>query len=162
MSDNDNHFEPTDITFSIRIAATPDVVFPYLSERALLAEWIGITAETQPEPGGVFALDADYEFVRGEFVVIDPPNRVVFTWGKDGSAVMPAGSTTVEIVLVADGPNTVVELTHSGLPASQLAQHQEGWPIVIGRLGTAVRADTDAGGGPGSDLNRSDGRAVTR
>jgi uncharacterized protein YndB with AHSA1/START domain len=123
------------LTATVRIAAPPTAVFPYLTDPALLAQWFGDATGTVPEPGGVFALDIDGGgSSRGQFVTIDPPNRVVFTWGIPGSAVLQPGSTTVEIVLTPDGPDTIVELTHRDLPPTQLASHQSGWARLLDRL----------------------------
>lgn len=112
---------------SVRISAPPAVVFPYLIDSSLMIQWIGTWADLHPEPGGVFALDVGGTSVRGQFVEIEPPNRVVFTWGVPNDDALPEASTTVEIVLRADGPDTIVELTHRGLTAEQRQSHRSGW-----------------------------------
>ncbi len=120
------------LTATIRIAAPPTAVFPYLTDPLLLARWIGDATGSVAEPGGVFALAiGNSKPVRGEFVTIDPPKRIVFTWGVPGSDVLPPGSTTVEIVLTPDGPDTFVELTHRDLPHSELASHKAGWASLL-------------------------------
>jgi uncharacterized protein YndB with AHSA1/START domain len=123
---------------SVRIAAPPAEVFPYFVDPALLVQWIGDRADLRPESGGIFAVDMGNTPVRGQFVVVDPPNRVVFTWGVAGSEVLPVGSTTVEIVLTADGPDTIVELTHRDLPPDERPKHGAGWTARLSHLG--VRA----------------------
>ncbi len=119
---------------SVRIAAPPDVVFPYFTDPALATKWIAERADLDARPGGVFAIDVRGNPARGTFVEVDPPRRVVFTWGVEGEAGMPPGSTTVEVVLAADGADTVVTLTHHDLPESFRASHQEGWPEMLGLL----------------------------
>jgi uncharacterized protein YndB with AHSA1/START domain len=69
---------------------------------------------------------------------VEPPDRVVFSWGIPGSDVLPAGSSTVEIQLRADGDETVVQLFHRGLPPDQMPNHRAGWTAFLGRLGQAV------------------------
>jgi uncharacterized protein YndB with AHSA1/START domain len=133
------------LTASVRIGAPPADVFPYFVDPALLTQWIGEWADLHPEPGGVFALDFTNTPVRGEYVEIDPPRRVVFTWGVAGNDSLPPGSTTVEVVLTADGPDTVVELFHHGLPAGERDGHLKGWTIMLGRL---ARLPRWAGPGP--------------
>ena len=59
---------------------------------------------------------------------------MVFTWGVPGRDSLPPGSTTVEIVLTADGPDTVVELFHHDLPAEEFDSHLEGWIAKLDRL----------------------------
>ena len=53
---------------------------------------------------------------RGEFVELDPPHRLVFTWGWQDNPVVPPGSTTVEVTLQAIDDGTLVRLVHRGLP----------------------------------------------
>jgi uncharacterized protein YndB with AHSA1/START domain len=122
------------LTASVRIAAPPATVFPYLVDPTLIVQWIGNWADLSPVPGGIFALDIDKTPVRGEFLEVEPPHRVVFTWGVPGRDVMPPGSTTVEIVLTADGAETVVELFHYGLPAEERPGHLDGWTRMLARL----------------------------
>lgn len=119
---------------SVRIDAPPSEVFPYLVDSALIVQWIGERAELRPEPGGVFAVDIEGGAVRGEFVVVEPPHRVVFTWGLEGSEQLPAGSTRVEIILTPDGDGTVVDLIHRDLPGDQRAAHEAGWTRLLGVL----------------------------
>lgn len=120
-----NDAEPLKV--SVRIQAAPAVVFPYLIDSSLIIQWIGTRADLDPEPGGTFAIDINGTQVRGQFVLVEPPNRVVFTWGVAHDDELPEGSTTVEIVLRADGPDTIVELTHRGLTREQSRSHRSGW-----------------------------------
>ncbi len=128
------------VTATITIAAPPATVFPYFTDPALLVQWIGDTAHLAPEPGGLFALDMGDTRVRGAYVTVDPPNRVVFTWGVLDSDTLPAGSTTVEILLTADGEQTIVELTHRNLPVDWRARHRDGWTRNLGVLEQKVHA----------------------
>jgi uncharacterized protein YndB with AHSA1/START domain len=66
--------------------------------------------------------------------VFQPPQRVVFTWGVAGKDSLPPGSTTVEIVLTADGPGTLVEQSHHDLPAEEFDGHLTGWTAMLDRL----------------------------
>jgi uncharacterized protein YndB with AHSA1/START domain len=122
---------------SIRIAAKPDEVFPYLTDAALMVRWMGDWVDLDPEPGGTFAVDFEGVPVRGEYRVVEPPRRVVFTWGAPGSAV-PPGSSTVEITLEPDGDGTLLQLVHRDLPPEEAPRHGEGWehylPLLAGTL----------------------------
>ncbi len=98
---------------------------------------MGVRAELDPREGGAFRIDVDGEhFASGEYREVDPPHRLVMTWGWDGDPEVAPGSTTVEITLVEDGPGTLLRLRHSGLPSEQQrASHREGWRMYIGKLG---------------------------
>jgi uncharacterized protein YndB with AHSA1/START domain len=88
---------------------------------------------------------------RGEFREIDPPRRVVFTWGWEGHPAVPPGSSTVEIDLAPDGEGTLLRLTHRRLPDEEIEQHAHGWDHFLPRLATAA-----PGGDPGPDpMSRS-------
>jgi uncharacterized protein YndB with AHSA1/START domain len=122
------------LTATVRISATPAEVFPYFTDPELMVQWIGEWADLDAEPGGSFALDINKTPVRGHYVEIDPPRRVVFTWGVAGNDRLPPGSTTVEVVLTADQGATVVELFHHDLPADDFPGHLDGWTDMLARL----------------------------
>jgi len=87
--------------------------------------------------------------VRGEYVAVEPPHRVVFTWGFEGSTDLPPGSSTVEITLHADGDGTIVRLRHDRLPTdASREQHAIGWRHYVEKLAVVV-----AGGDPGPGWN---------
>lgn len=122
------------------IRASPEVVFPYFTDPALIVTWIGDRAELDPQPGGVFALDMGEVLARGVYVTVDPPYRVVFTWGIPGDETLPAGGSTVEVVLTPDGDDTMVVLTHRGLHPRRLGDHRAGWEERLGRLASSTMA----------------------
>jgi uncharacterized protein YndB with AHSA1/START domain len=141
-------------TTSVRIAAAPTDVFPYLTDSKLMVEWMGEWAGLEPEPGGAFAVDINGVPIRGEYVAVDPPHRVVFTWGVAGNDALRAGSTTVEITLTADGDDTLLELVHSDLPPDEVARHAEGWSHFLPRL-TIIAAGGDPGPDPWADTTNA-------
>ncbi|MGR6318233.1 SRPBCC family protein [Micromonospora soli] len=120
------------------IKAPPEVVFPYLTDPALIVKWIGVRAELDPQPGGVFSLDMGDVVARGAYITVEPPYRVVFTWGIPGNDALPPGESTVEVVLTPDGDDTMVVLTHRGLPSTLIDVHRAGWEHRLGRLGVAA------------------------
>jgi uncharacterized protein YndB with AHSA1/START domain len=133
-------------TASVRIDAPPADVFLYLTDPVLIVRWMGDWAELDPNPGGKFVLDINGVPIRGEYLVVEPPRRVVFTWGAAGSDVLPPGSSTVEILLHPDGDGTLVELAHRDLPRDELDRHEVGWGHFLSRLAIA-----GAGADPGPD-----------
>jgi uncharacterized protein YndB with AHSA1/START domain len=134
----------------IRVEAEPHVVFSFFTDPEKMVRWMGIGATLDPRPGGVFSLNtaADY-FIAGEFVVVEPHNRIVFTWGfgdlPGEENPFPPGSSTVEVELVPDGEATIVRVTHR-VPAQLTSFHELGWENYLGRLAIVA-----AGGDPGPD-----------
>jgi uncharacterized protein YndB with AHSA1/START domain len=123
--------EPPIVT-SVWIDATPDHVFPFFTDPARLTQWLGHTAELDPVPGGRFAVDINERLVRGSYLEVQPPHRVVFSWGDAGSAELPP--SRVEVDLEAAGHRTKVTLRHHGLSGKERVDHARGWPVVLERL----------------------------
>ena len=133
----------------VRIDAPADVIFKFFIDPAHMVRWMGVAADLDARPGGVFRVNVTGQDVaRGEYVEVSPNERVVFTWGweGEGNPVRP-GSSTVEVTLEPDGPATLVRLRHLGLPGGPSDRHADGWDHYMGRLVVAAAAG-DAGPDP--------------
>ena len=124
------------LEISQRIEAPPEIVFSYLTDSARFVKWMGVGAELDPRPGGRYRIDVDGQHVAsGEYREIDPPRRLVMSWGWEGHPTMPPGSTTVEITLTRDRDATLLRLRHLGLPdAAERRQHADGWKRYVHQL----------------------------
>jgi uncharacterized protein YndB with AHSA1/START domain len=142
--------ETTSVEREIAIAASPETVWKFLVDPDRATRWMGQTASLDPRPGGTYRVDVVPDnTASGKFVEVDPPRRLVFTWGWEGHAASPVlpGSTTVEIDLVPDGDGTVLRFLHRGLPdAEAVKAHAHGWDHYLERLVVCAR-----GGDPGPD-----------
>ena len=98
---------------------------------------MGVGAELDPRPGGRYRIVIDgANAAAGEYRELDPPHRLVMTWGWENNETVPPGSTTVEITLRPDGPGTVLRLRHFGLPTEDTRrQHTGGWQLYMRQLG---------------------------
>ena len=137
------------VTGQIRVEASRETIFPFLIEPEKMIRWMGLQAQAEAEPGGLYRVVVnDANTARGEFVEIDPPNKVIFTWGwEEAGASVSAGESTVEISLEEDGDATLVRLTHVGLPTEESRKrHAHGWHHYMPRL-----AEVAAGRDPGPD-----------
>ncbi|RPI12201.1 MAG: hypothetical protein EHM63_00085 [Actinobacteria bacterium] len=138
-----------DLVREIMIDATPETIWPYLTQAEKHIEWDGTEAELDARPGGVYrVLVAGQYQAAGEFVEVVPMKKIVYTfgWDQEGNPIKP-GSTRVEITLAAEGGKTRLRLVHSGLPADAVSDHTNGWDHYLERL--AIRA---TGGDPGPDV----------
>jgi uncharacterized protein YndB with AHSA1/START domain len=104
--------------------------------------WMGARAQLDPRPGGHFRIDVDgTHFASCEYREVEPPHRVVMSWGWESDPNVPPGSTTVEITLTEDGDGTLLRLRHSGLPSdASRSTHKNGWVMYTGHLRTLVGA----------------------
>lgn len=125
-------------TASVDIAAPPDVVFRYLTTPEGMTAWMGQHARLEPVAGGAFEVDIAGSAIRGEYVEVVPPHRVVVSWGVAGSEELPPGSSSVTFSLVATPDGTRVDLHHRGLPDVLLAGHADGWQHFMPRLADAA------------------------
>jgi uncharacterized protein YndB with AHSA1/START domain len=138
------------LVVSVHIAAAPETVFPYFTDPVRYVRWMGSEATLDPVPGGTYCVNMrDGVQVAGEFVEVDPPHRLVFTWGWANDTAVPAGSTRVVVTLEAEDGGTRVVLRHHDLPNDeQRSHHRLGWEMYLGRLAISV-----LGGDPGPDPN---------
>lgn len=137
-----------DYATSIDIAAPPEIVFAHLTTVEGMLAWMGEHAELVPTPGGAFAVDVNGALFRGEFLEVDPPRRVVVSWGLAGSEDLPPGASRVEFTLTPTARGTTLELLHTGLPDPYARTHAIGWRHYLARLrlaGSGVAPGTDPG-----------------
>jgi uncharacterized protein YndB with AHSA1/START domain len=137
------------VTTTVHIDAPPERVYEYFTQPEAVVRWMGEYALLEPKPGGRFALDVKGAPVRGRFLHLDPPHRLVISWGYAGSDRLPPGASTVEVRITAEGTGTRVDLEHRGLPSAEQPGHATGWTHYLARLRAA--AVGDPGPDPGMD-----------
>ena len=134
------------------IDADAATVFAFFTDPQRLIRWIGVSAELEPQPGGIMLVDVTSgSFARGEFREVIPVSRLAYTWGWDGSKNVPPGSSLIEVDLEPCNGRTLVRFTHSGLPPDQVPAHRDGWNHYLGRLAVAA---TGRDPGPDKRLKR--------
>jgi len=143
----------TAVEREVEIDASPETVWQFLIEADKLDRWFGNQAWLDPRPGGQYRVDViDGHVASGEFVELDPPRRLVHTFGwepKDGQEnPVPPGASTIEIELEPSGAGTLLKFRHYGLPGPEAAaSHAHGWDHYLARLVIAGRGDD-----PGANL----------
>jgi uncharacterized protein YndB with AHSA1/START domain len=132
--------DPTILGREVYLAARPETVYAYFVDPQRIVRWMGKVATLEPVPGGLFRVDyGQGDVARGEYRELDPPRRVVFTWGwEQAGDPVPPGGSTVEVELEPEGDGTRLRLRHLGLPTDSQAGHGEGWDYFLGRLSEAV------------------------
>jgi uncharacterized protein YndB with AHSA1/START domain len=126
-----------------RYAATPERVFDAfldveIARRFLFATATGdmITAEIDPRAGGGFTFTErrpDMGDVRhvGEFLEIDRPRRLVFTFGVPQ---FDPRMTVVTVEIRPEGDGCELTLTNDGVPPDYAGRNHEGWSRILAGL----------------------------
>jgi uncharacterized protein YndB with AHSA1/START domain len=134
----------------IEIAASPETIWELLTQEDEAVKWMGQSASFDLRPGGTYRVEViPGNTARGEFVEIDPPHRLVYTWGwEPGSpSTVAAGSSTIEFELTPHQGGTLLRFRHSDLPSTDAAEsHSHGWDHYLSRLTLLA-----SGGDPGRD-----------
>jgi len=130
----------------IDIDAPVEEVFRRLTEPAAMVSWMGQHATLDPTPGGEFSVDINGIPIRGAYLEVEPPHRVVFSWGAAGNPALPPGSSRVEFTLTATAAGTRLRLVHADLPDEEAPKHGIGWAHFVARLAVAA-----SGADPGPD-----------
>jgi uncharacterized protein YndB with AHSA1/START domain len=121
------------------LPASPEEVFRWWTQADLLAQWMSpvgsVEAVVDLRVGGRFrivmsggGMTIDHS---GEYLEVDPPKRVVFTWVSPYTGARPS-VVTVELVPAAGG--TELFLSHRRLPIDAAESHQGGWGSMLDRL----------------------------
>ena len=159
--------EPWTVELEQRVAGSPAEVFEYFTDPEKYRRWKGVDAELDPRPGGAYRVTMRPDvWVSGEYLVVEPPRRLMMTWGFESSLQLPTGlqqvlpgSSTVEFTFEADGDGTIIRVRHMDLPTGDAHDaHRIGWDSYLARL-AMVLDGTD----PGEDVlaNRTDWSSPT-
>ena len=108
-------------------------------------DWTSPAIEIDLRPGGRYRLSMQdpsgvVRSVGGEYVEVDPPRRLVYTWALESHGAENDAATlvTVEFREVSPG-ETAVTLTHTGFADGERRDlHREGWELCIANLATRV------------------------
>ena len=130
-----------------RYRAPRETVFAAFTEPALLRRWFSpsdeITAEVAAfdlRVGGRYRFGfrtavEDHGYVGGEFVAIEPPARLIYTWMWEPPDPHAGMETLVTVELTADGDDTELVLTHESFASEEAcSRHRSGWTGAFGRL----------------------------
>ena len=144
MNANEVTQEQDAISLEVQVAAPQERVFRALTDPNQLVKWWGQkglyhhtkwTADVRAggawRSEGVGDQDGAPYNVKGEYLEVDPPRRLVFTWQASWSGPL---KTVVAFDLVPITDGTLVRLRHSGFAGAPAAAtgHYQGWVRVLG------------------------------
>jgi len=137
----------TKVERELMIAARPDTVWSLLTDPREAVRWMGVSAQLDARPGGAYRVEVlPGAVASGYFVEVDPPRRLVYTWGwESGKSAVPPGSSTIVFELEPRGAGTLLRFTHRDLPSAEAAaKHAHGWQHYLDRLVAASSGDAGA------------------
>jgi uncharacterized protein YndB with AHSA1/START domain len=130
-----------------RLAAAPTKVFAAFSEASLVSRWLTPSPEValtvvqfEFRIGGAYRFayhvaDGATMFVNGEYRVIEPPSKIVFSWNIEPPDEHAGIRSEVTITLTPDGSGTHLRIRHEQLTRPGAAErHAEGWRGAIAQL----------------------------
>jgi len=131
---------------SIVIHAPRDTVFNYFTDSERWARWWGQGSTIDARAGGaVHIVHPGGVQVAGEILEIDPPSRLVFTYGYVSGTPMPAGASVVTIQLEEDRAGTRLNLLHVFPDENARNEMAQGWRFQLSLFGNLVANDLHAG-----------------
>jgi uncharacterized protein YndB with AHSA1/START domain len=135
------------------VRASVERVFELFTDPVQFGKWMAEDAILDATAGGVVRwTHPNGDTVSGRYVEVDPPRRIVFTYGWERVDVgIPPGSTTVEIDIspLPDG-TTLLKLVHRGLEDGAADAHRGGWDHYLDRLRRTAEGE-DVGLDPWAD-----------
>lgn len=137
----------TDVVVEREVAGAIADVFDAWTDPRRMARWLSPTgmAEVSADVrvGGRFEVTMVGGGMRiehrGEYLAIDPPRLLAFTWQSEYTGPSPG---VVTVLLTPRGDHTLVRLTHEHLPDAVVESHRGGWGSILERLGAHL---TDVG-----------------
>ena len=103
-----------------------------------------VVVEADIRVGGSFRIvmrsDRDVEH-RGEYRVLEPGRRLVFTWASPATGWQPT-LVTIELSPHEDGTRLV--LVHEGLATDVRGSHRRGWTSIVEKLAHHTRQKENA------------------
>ena len=138
------------IRAQIEIRSTQERVYAAWTQAEVLSQWFSPRPQVGVEVnhldcvvGGKydFAMvfeDGDKAQMSREYRELDPPKRLVFTWRWIDEARL-SDETLVTVELEPSPQGTLLSLTHERFLTTEARDnHQGGWNLVLGRLGTCL------------------------
>jgi uncharacterized protein YndB with AHSA1/START domain len=144
--------ESATITLVVRqtIQATAEQLFEAWTQPGHLKRWWGprpvtcVDAEIDLRVGGLYRIanqfpDGRILWIFGEFEVVDPPHKLVYTWRVDLQSKV---SERVSVQFEPHGDGTEVIVVHEKIPSlATRDRHQQGWDECLDGLANYLNRD---------------------
>jgi len=124
------------------IRASREVVFAAWTDPESMRHWmcpgdiVAAEAQLDPRVGGSYRIvmksgSREYEHT-GEYLTVEPPSKLVFTWVSNSTGNQP---TLVTVEFFERGDECELVLTHERFASADAARHHRGgWGQIVDRL----------------------------
>lgn len=130
---------PFQLDRTITIHAERETVFRFLTDTVHWASWWGAGSTIDARPGGDLRIRyPDGTEASGTVVDVQPPERIVFTYGYASGRPIAPGASTVTISLQPDRGGTRLHLTHALADAATRDDHVQGWRYQLALFSNVV------------------------
>ena len=137
---------PYQLDRTVTIRAPRETVFQFLTDTPRWAAWWGAGSTIDARPGGhMYIRHPDGTEVSGDVLEIDPPNRIVFSFGFVKGTPIPVGGSKVTIRLDANRAGTLLSLTHEFGDEAARNEHVQGWRYQLALFSNLVADRVNAG-----------------
>jgi uncharacterized protein YndB with AHSA1/START domain len=125
------------------LRASAQDVFNAWTDPSVMTRWLSPSGRAEVEVdlrvGGSFRVAMVGDGMRidhhGEYLVVESPRKLVFTWC---SRYTGPGSSVVTVVLTPRGDETHLLLIHEQLPAEHRESHERGWGSMLDNLASLI------------------------
>ena len=131
---------------TLLVHARRETIFRFFTDPQRWASWWGAGSTIDPQPGGrlLIRYPGGTEAV-GEVMEIQPPERLVFSYGYAAGAPIPPGSSVVTIVLEEHARGTRLRLAHAFAEAGVRDEHVQGWRYQLSLFANVIAGEVHAG-----------------
>jgi uncharacterized protein YndB with AHSA1/START domain len=135
--------DPEQVRIELVMPAPIERVYSAWTQPEAMARWLAPIGHAEVDAdvrvGGRLRVVMVGEGTRiehtGEYLAVEPPRRLSFTWESPYTGDEPS---LVTVTLTADGERTILLLVHERLPGDAAQSHRGGWGDILERLATEV------------------------
>jgi uncharacterized protein YndB with AHSA1/START domain len=130
---------------TVTIQAPPETVFRFFQDSARWAKWWGAGSTIESKPGGaIYIRHPDGTESAGKVLEVDPPNRLLFTYGFVSGKPFAPGGSRVTIQLEPQRAGTRLTLTHELPDGDARDEHVQGWRFQLSLFANVVADEVNA------------------
>jgi len=137
---------------TVVIHGEPEIVFRFFQDSEKWASWWGAGSAIESRPHGrVLIRNSEGVDVVGEVLELEPPEKIVFSYGFLDRRAERAGDSRVTICLEPLGRSTRLHLTHEFNDSTARDEHVQGWRFQLSVFANVVANEVHADVGQAID-----------